>query len=211
MAVRATGEVTQGNVSSVGAVRRIRALYALGHYQYQIAELSGLSRDFVSDLAAGQWAALSVDRDRAVRRAYDQLAMTVGTSWKTRRWAERKGWVPPLAWDDDAIDDPKAFPQTDAIAPTYTEGANVVDRFLMGESVILDAAGRRQAIQHLMEWTEMPLEQVAARMEMTGSAVQRTWERLKSESRKAGRTLRRRVYVSLQDKNMTRDEMESAA
>ncbi|WP_157874557.1 hypothetical protein [Streptomyces sp. AcH 505] len=212
MAVQASSPVTLGNVSSLGAVRRLRALYALGHYQHEIAAVSGLSRDFISGLAVGHWSTLALDRDRAIRQAYDALAMRVGASWKTRRLAESHGWAPPLAWDDDTIDDPKALPQMDAAAPRPTEGANVVDRFLLGESVVLGNEGRRQAIQHLMEWTNLTPDEVGARMEMSADAVSRSWERLKAAARAEGRPVPwRRVYVSLQDKDMTRDDMRSAA
>lgn len=212
MTVRGVSQATSGNVSSLGSVRRIRALYALGHYQYEIAALTGLSRDCISDLAAGQWLSLSMDRDRSIRRAYDVLGMRVGASWKTRRWAEERGWAPPLAWDEETIDDPKALPQMDAAAPRRTEGADVVDRFLLGESVVLDNDGRRQAIQHLMEWTNLTPEEIGVRMEMNADAVARSWERMKAAARTEGRPVPwRRVYISLQDKDMTRNDMRSAA
>ncbi|MGS2592072.1 hypothetical protein [Streptomyces hebeiensis] len=200
-------------MSSVGAVRRIRALYALGHFQYEIASACGLSRDFVSDLAAGNWLSLAVERDVSIRRAYDRLGMTVGGSWKTRRWAERKGWVPPLAWDDDTIDDPDAVPQTDAVPPEYTEGANVVDRFLLGESVVLDKEGRREALRHLMEWTALSAEEIGARLDMSGDSAVRAWERIKARARQEGGPVPwRRVYVApAREKSMGRDDVRSAA
>jgi hypothetical protein len=45
-----------------------------------------------------------------VARVYDELAMTPGPSTRARDAAARRGWVPPLAWDDDEIDDPQARP-----------------------------------------------------------------------------------------------------
>ncbi|WP_329123945.1 hypothetical protein [Streptomyces sp. NBC_01353] len=84
--------------------------------------------------------------DDGIRAAYEALSMRTGTSAKTRLRAQRSGWAPPLAWDDDTIDDPHGVPQTDAPAPAPVEGRDAVARFLMGESVVLDPVARREAI-----------------------------------------------------------------
>ncbi|WP_406516355.1 hypothetical protein OH809_45370 (plasmid) [Streptomyces sp. NBC_00873] len=131
---------------------------------------------------------------------------------RARRRAQADGWYGPLAWDDDTIDDPAAVPQTDAPPPSYTEGENVVDRFLMGESVVLDKTGQRGVIAHLMEWTQNTPEEIGARLDMTGESVSRTWERIKRKARDEGRKAPwRRVYVPLRDMDLTRDELRSAA
>ena len=53
-----------------------------------------------------------VNRDtyQAVADLYDRLSMTPGPSQEARDRAKRKGWRPPLAWDDDSIEDPEAKP-----------------------------------------------------------------------------------------------------
>ncbi|MEV8101015.1 helix-turn-helix transcriptional regulator [Streptomyces sp. NPDC088135] len=204
--------VTQGDVSACGATRRVRALYALGHFNREIALVAGVSRDAVCYLASGKWSTLEVSADDGIRAAYDRLSMRAGESWKTRKLAERHGWAPPLAWDDDTIDDPAAVPQTDVAPAGYTEGENVVARFLMGESVVLDKTGRREAIAHLMEWTQDTPEEIGARLDMTGESVSRAWERIKRKARDEGRKAPwRRVYVPLRDMNLNRDDMRSAA
>lgn len=52
--------------------------------------------------------------ERAVRALYDRLAMTPAppgsSASQTRRWAQLRGWVGPLSWDDETIDDPTARP-----------------------------------------------------------------------------------------------------
>ncbi|MFJ5294494.1 hypothetical protein [Streptomyces sp. NPDC088348] len=135
---------------------------------------------------------------------------------RARSRAEAEGWAPVGAWDDDTIDDPAAEPQVDAPAPAAESGTDVAARFLMGESVILAAAGRREVIAHLMEWTAQTPEQIGQQLGMTGDTVSRSWERIKVRSRvEGGKGLRRRVFVaSVPDrrtKNLTRVEMESAA
>ncbi|MFM9373204.1 helix-turn-helix domain-containing protein [Streptomyces sp. Da 82-17] len=200
-----------GDVPAVGAIRRVRALYALGHLNHVIAAEAGISRDAVCHLAAGDWATLKVGADDGVRAAYDRLSMTTGTSWKTRRLAERKGWAPPLAWDDDSIDDPDALPQTDAVRPVVSEGERLVERWLMGESVILGADERREALVHLFEWTALSAQEIGARLDMSGMAASRAWERHKARARSEGRPVPWRRRSALRSKELTKYEMEEAA
>jgi DNA-binding CsgD family transcriptional regulator len=212
LAVPLKVRVTLGDVSACGATRRVRALYALGHFNWEIALAAGVSRDTIGYLAVGKWSTLRVSADDGVRAAYDQLSMRAGASGKTRMLAERNGWAPPLAWDDDTIDDPAAVPQIDAAPAGYTVGKDVAARFLMGESVVLDDAGRREVIAHLMEWTQHTPAEIAGRLEMSPDAVSRTWERIKRKARDEGRKAPwRRVYVPLRDMDLTQDELRSVA
>ncbi|MEV8248139.1 hypothetical protein AB0R01_30850 [Streptomyces rochei] len=210
LAVPLNVRVSAGEVSAVGATRRIRALYALGHLNWVIAQEAGISRDAVSALSSGLWATLNVAADDGVRAAYDRLSMKTGTSWKTRRLAEREGWVPPLAWDDDTIDDPTAVPQTDAPAPAPTDDGNAAARWLMGESVILSRAERNEVLQHLFEWTTDTKEEIAARLEMSPEAAERQWHRLQQKAAADGRRLWRRAWA-YRDKDLTKNEMGAAA
>ena len=41
---------------------------------------------------------------------FDELHLIPGPSPRATRWAEKQGWPPPLAWDEDTIDDPDAQP-----------------------------------------------------------------------------------------------------
>ena len=211
LAVPLDVRVSLGDVSSLGATRRIRALYALGHFNHEIAARAGISRDAVWALAAGKWPSVKVGMDDGVRTAYNQLSMSTGKSPKTRLLAQKRGWAPPLAWDDEAIDDPDGMPQTDAPAPTASGGANVVGRWLHGESVVLDNEARKQVLQHLMEWTNDSPEEIAVRLEVTLHWVWQTWSRLKKQARLEGRTEPwRRVYVP-RERDLTQNEMEEAA
>jgi hypothetical protein len=202
--------VSLGDVPAVGAVRRVRALYALGHFNHQIAAEAGISRDAVCALAADKWPTVKVHIDDGVRKAYDRLSMSTGKSGKTRLWAERKGWVPPLAWDDEAIDNPAAVPQIDAIAPAVTEGTNVAARWLNGESVILGAEDRKEVLAHLFEWTNDTTAEIAAKLEMTPKAAEQAWHRMKRQARLEGRRMWRRVYVP-RERTLNQNEMEEAA
>lgn len=103
-------------VPSLGTQRRIQALHAIGWTLKAIGPIAGLPQ-------ASAWKAMghpkvTADTARAFRRAYDTLwnvdPEDRGTpAWLARRnraSAARNGWAGPLAWNDDTIDDPRAFP-----------------------------------------------------------------------------------------------------
>ncbi|MGV9891677.1 helix-turn-helix domain-containing protein [Streptomyces sp. NPDC003395] len=202
--------VSLGDVLAVGATRRIRALYALGHFNWQIAQEAGISKHAVSALAAGLWATIKVSADDGIRTAYDRLSMLTGTSAKTRLLAEREGWAPPLAWDDDAIDDPAAVPQVDAEPVAPAQGENVLERWLMGESVVLGAEHRDAALLHLFEWSSLSSQEIADRLEMSKAAAEAVWFRAKRKARAEGRREPwRRVWDA--ERQIKQYDMEEAA
>ena len=101
-----------GFVLRVGAQRRIRALIAIG---YRHTDITAAMRAALPSVGTnsqmvlhqhGRWVTRAVAD--AVSTAYDRLAMTPGPSAISRRRAARAGYAPPLAWDDDTIDDPAA-------------------------------------------------------------------------------------------------------
>jgi hypothetical protein len=209
-------------IDPTGTRRRVQALAVLGWTSTAIAaDLGRREASFNNALMAPKVAARFA---RAVAAFYDthwnlrpeEHGVAGWVAQRARNRAQRLGWAPVGAWDDDTIDDPTARPQIDAIAPEAVCGPQATARFLMGESVILDPDGRRDVITHLMEWTEKTPEQIGELLDMSGGAVSRSWERIKAGSRaEGGRELRRRVFVaSVPDRgrNMNhRVEMESAA
>lgn len=95
-------------IDATGTRRRLRALAALGWPMRDLSVELGWEPTRAQKLtAAGHvWADTAAD----VRLLYDRLSMTPGPSLKTRRRAEAAGWLPPLAWDDDCLDDPGYVP-----------------------------------------------------------------------------------------------------
>lgn len=136
-------------VPAVGYRRRLRALQALGWSYTRLAPLLGCN---TSTLHA-RTEATTVSRANHERmvEVYDRLSMTtpIGTHVeRDRRRAQAKGWAPPLAWDDDSLDDPDAQPYRGR-----TRGANpelqrvdevVVERALNGERVRANIAERSE-------------------------------------------------------------------
>jgi len=93
-------------VPMVGALRRLDALACLGWGQRDLAA-EGL-KPFRDRRATG--ARMKTWRYREVCAVYDRLWNVPGPSGHSRALAARHGWAPPLAWDDDTIDDPAARP-----------------------------------------------------------------------------------------------------
>ncbi|WP_394161651.1 hypothetical protein [Galactobacter valiniphilus] len=106
------------SIDSTGTIRRIRALGAIGWSGKHIAELIGMRQgNFAMIQSRPQ---VLVATALKVEAVYHRLAMTPAPDNQyTRRlltMAATKGWVPPLAWDDETIDDPKTKPQGHALA-----------------------------------------------------------------------------------------------
>lgn len=96
--------------SSVGTTRRLRALMAIGYPQRQLAEELGYDQSWVSKLMRNSRGQVNPDTHTRVAELYDRLSMIPGPSQQARDKAHRHGWAPPLAWDDDTIDDPDGQP-----------------------------------------------------------------------------------------------------
>lgn len=99
----------------VGATRRLQALARLGWGLYDVAQRTGIPRATLSAFR-NRPPSRCADESRitAILEVYNELCMTLAPDDrfhnKTRRLAERRGWAPPLAWDDETIDDPTAEP-----------------------------------------------------------------------------------------------------
>lgn len=108
-------------VTATGLTRRIRALSAMGWAVDTIAETAGVSPETVKAWRRGDVpGAGPTPAAPALVRAYDALAMRTppritryerSSVARVARAAQHHGWAPPLAWDDDTIDDPAAEPQ----------------------------------------------------------------------------------------------------
>ncbi|MFB7649371.1 hypothetical protein ACFC0S_16065 [Streptomyces sp. NPDC056084] len=191
------------SIDATGTRRRVEALETAGWSRAEMARRMGRSVEaFQNRMVLPR---ISAGMAKDVSRLYDALWNTRPEDHGVKPWLAQRcraraaaaGFHGPLAWDDEDIDNPAALPQDDAEAPAPTQGENVADRYLLGESVVLDAGARRAVLLHLMEWTDLTVEQVAGRLEMTGPAVSRAWERAKARARMEGsRTPWRRVYIA---------------
>lgn len=118
-------------VPARGSLRRIHALVAVGwSMEHQAAHL-GVKKQAVQNFAVkSPDTMIRVASAKRYSDLYDELHMIAGPSERARQVARRKGWAPPLAWDDIDNDD---APDIDAIADRSHRAAirraqRVIDR-----------------------------------------------------------------------------------
>jgi hypothetical protein len=115
-------------VDATGTRRRLQALIAIGWPRRALAERLGTRPANIL-----RQRRVRAGTARRVARVYDQLSMTPGPDPRCAEAARRRGWAPPLAWDDDQIDDPRAQPAAPLGEPAADEVA--VDRALAARSI----------------------------------------------------------------------------
>jgi transcriptional regulator with XRE-family HTH domain len=107
-------------VRNVGTARRIQALVARGWSISKIGARLGITPTNMTPVANGT-RDVTTGTAKAVADLYDELWNTLPPRDGHRdkiaysralSHARRLGWAPPLAWDDDTIDDPAAQPFT---------------------------------------------------------------------------------------------------
>ena len=97
-------------VDATGTRRRIQALAAIGWTLAELATRLGILRSNLR-LHKPTLRYVTERTRRQVQELYDELwnQPPQGPSGdRMRAWARALGWVPPMAWDDDRIDDPRA-------------------------------------------------------------------------------------------------------
>lgn len=100
-------------VPAIGTRRRLQALLVQGWSQYDLAVRLGRKRQ--SGLSGLVWTDhpfVEAELAQRVHALYEQLADHPGPSKVTRNRALARGWLGPLWWDDDTIDDPSYQPST---------------------------------------------------------------------------------------------------
>lgn len=134
-------------VDVTGTQRRIRALSAIGWSRDELARRLG----FTSTYGVSSWLHYSrryitAANARAVRDLYNTLGMTPGPSSRAIGRAQRSGWPPPLAWDDETIDDPAAQP-LDIARPARRSQADAIaeldDLLDIDPDILAEHAARR--------------------------------------------------------------------
>ena len=115
LAVKAVrGNLAPGTaIPSLGTVRRLQALYAIGYDGRTLAGFLGLS-DSNEIARALRSPTVSRARADAVAALYDRVSMTPpqpttryekAAVTRALNQARARGWVPPLAWDDIDLDE----------------------------------------------------------------------------------------------------------
>lgn len=148
--LRAVG--TPLRLPSLGTHRRIRALMALGYGLPVLADRLGIATGNLSYKLQQPYVVRSTHQ--AVAELFEALSMAPPPAgWvaqRTRNIAAKRGWAPPLAWDD--IDDPNEHPKgigaprgrlPDDVDPV------IVDRLLLGQRV---PSTRAEKFEAMRQW-----------------------------------------------------------
>lgn len=147
---REAAGIPVGLVDSAGTRRRLQALAAIGWSTTRLATELGVAQQRVSELQA-HTARVQAQLAARVSRLYDRL-WNVALAWPgaaaCRVYAAGKGYVPPLAWDDDTIDDPAAEPVGSLLAAAALDEVAVTEA-MRGRPVPLNRAERAEAVRRL--------------------------------------------------------------
>lgn len=155
------------SVPVLGTARRLQALTAAGYTARQLATAAGTPHQTISELTGCRHPYVFVSTARRIAELFDRLQLTPPPqpdSYGARRAkarAARRGWAPPLAWDDDTIDDPAAKPD-------------------LGSSGVASFAERYLELRDHVGVTDH--DEIAARLGVKPASVKRGIERLKEAS-----------------------------
>jgi hypothetical protein len=176
-------------VPGIGTARRLQALVALGWSMSKLATLLDVTPANFGPIIHGT-RNVQAATDRAVRDLYDELWNQQGPRdghrdkiaySRATRYAAAHQWAPPMAWDEGAIDDPDATPDTGSPArrsvhdlaedvewfledePLAT-AQRVADRFQTSANTLqisLKRAERRDLLEQLARNARLSKEHVA--------------------------------------------------
>lgn len=135
----------EGFVPNIGARRRLQALMAIGYRHRDLSPKLGFNSALVLS-QAGSW--ISQRKHDKVKEVYELLWATPGPVPLTSRVrVANRGYLPPLAWDDESIDDPSAEPET---GDTTKKGEALVEdvEFLVRTGATTEEIEQRTG----MEW-----------------------------------------------------------
>jgi transcriptional regulator with XRE-family HTH domain len=146
-------------VPAIGAVRRLQALVALGWSQRKLsAELGFTSQTQLTAWVLGRRNHLTAGTFRAVRGLYERLSMQLPpqdthrdkiAASRARKYAKARGWLPPLAWDDEHLDDPQAKPLT-CSGDAGVDEAAVLRRMNGARSIRLNRQESDEVVRRLL-------------------------------------------------------------
>lgn len=148
-------------VDATGTRRRLQALSALGWSNVKLAARLGMTPSNYGKTV--QSARIYAEHAREVRELYDELSTQLpepasgydaaGIA-RVKAAAERNRWAPPMAWDDDLIDDPRAEPDRGLIrARDFVIDEVAVERVMSGDRELarqLHPRERREVITRLL-------------------------------------------------------------
>ncbi|UJP39349.1 uS11 family ribosomal protein [Cellulomonas palmilytica] len=175
---------TEGSLGAFGLARRLQALAVLGWSADELAARYGVPMMTLSSVRSGRQRRVSADLHARVRAIYDDLSMTPGPGSVATKRALARGWVPPLAWDDDALDDPDGTPAVTGPRPGLHDDVDqtVVAVVLAGQEHATTVAEREHLVPELAR-RGIPDPEIARLCRTSANTVMRIRHRLGVESR----------------------------
>lgn len=136
-------------VSATGTRRRIEALMWLGWSGHVIGQRLGMTGNNVTRIRQSE--TLTSTMAGRVARLFDELCMTLPTGnvqaiTNVRNIARRRGYLPPLAWDDIDHDPEPARAERDGLKHEQVDHI-VVERLLAGERIHATRAEKDEAMR----------------------------------------------------------------
>ncbi|MDQ2852228.1 MAG: helix-turn-helix domain-containing protein [Actinomycetota bacterium] len=166
-----------GLVPKVGAVRRLHALMAMGWTKDLLTEAGATS---LPRVLSGPGNLITLAKWREIKDVYDHLSMTPGPSPQTKRRSLRRGYAPPLAWDDGTIDNRYSRPQTAEFLPAGTDTIDkvAVERAILrtGAATTLTPAERLEVVR-AMAAAGASDPQIAQHLNVVDRTILRTRQR----------------------------------
>lgn len=103
-------------ITPIGLARRLQAITAMGHSMRVVADGTPFTMDtYKRCRSRTNRMFVQQELSECIVAAYERYGMRPAvespSSHRTRKWAEAKGWLTALAWEDESIDDPSAKPQ----------------------------------------------------------------------------------------------------
>ncbi|MGH3447547.1 MAG: hypothetical protein ACRDP4_07975 [Nocardioidaceae bacterium] len=146
-------------VDATGTRHRLRALVALGWSQSKLAAELDMQPGNVGHLLQHQ-AKVQKRTATSVAALYDRLSMTLPpadthrdkiAASRARNYARARGWLPPLAWDDDQLDTADPHPRTSGHDPGHDGFIDdaAVERRMTGDRVRLTPAEATETIARM--------------------------------------------------------------
>lgn len=106
-------------IDATGTHRRLQALVAIGYSISSLGRHLGIDVTNMNGVMGGR-GEVTAETARKVRALYDELWNQPNNpdEWRdkiaasrARNLAKARGWAPPMAWDDETVDDPTAQPE----------------------------------------------------------------------------------------------------
>jgi transcriptional regulator with XRE-family HTH domain len=164
-------------VDVLGPRRRLRALVAIGYSQPELGRRLGVSQARVWQYLDGPRPKMRRPTAERIAALYDELADTPSTgpqSTRSRNVAVARGWLPPLWWDDDTIDDPSYRPcLRERERSRQDVDFVVVDRLVAGQAVDHVTPAERRLAFHRLRAAKVRGEDIMRRLGLSGSTFAR--------------------------------------